>query len=423
MGGRGRPADDHQTTESRARTLRSRLARHAPHLLVRALPRPALHELPRSPGHQRGSRAALARLPHAFARQHGDRLVRPRGGARASRQPRERLDHPPGRRPGDERRHRRAPQRVHPVRHRARPFLTDLDHAGRRGSEAELRAADHRPGRATGHAEARRSEGRRRRSGHDPPGRQGLREPDHRRRKPRAQAGSGATRVDPGHRRRSEAQRSQLDVGRRRRGERRRAAASGCARPVAFRPVRPCVTWRAEPAADMDAIVAVLTRYGYWVIFGTVFAEQIALPLSGVVRIPIRQFLVFTGLGGVLWAGAFVAVGRLFSRQLEIIAESAARFGSWTVALLGAMLGGYIAWKYIERQRFLRKLRIARITPEELKLMLEGGEDVMVVDVRDQIDFDVDPVTIPGALHVTTDELEARHPEIPRDREIILYCT
>ena len=268
----------------------------------------------------------------------------------------------------------------------------------------------------------------------------------------------------------------------------------------------------------MDAIVAVLTRYGYWVIFGTVFAEQIGLPipaipvllaagalvgtdhlsaalalalagaaslaadtvwyaigrhrgarvlgllcrvslepdscvsrtqriftrhgarsllvakfipgfstiappLSGVVRIPIRQFLVFTGLGGVLWAGAFVAVGWLFTRQLEIIAESAARFGSWTVALLGAMLGGYIAWKYIERQRFLRKLRIARITPEELKLMLEGGEDVMVVDVRDQIDFDVDPAVIPGALHVTTDELEARHHEIPRDREIILYYT
>ena len=55
--------------------------------------------------------------------------------------------------------------------------------------------------------------------------------------------------------------------------------------------------------------------------------------------------------------------------------------------------------------------------------MLEGGEDVMVVDVRDQIDFDVDPAVIPGALHVTTDELEARHHEIPRDREIILYCT
>src|SRR2546427_6685591 len=63
MEGRGRPADDHQTTESRARTLRSRLARHAPHLLVRALPRPAPHELPRSPGHQRGSRAALAGFP------------------------------------------------------------------------------------------------------------------------------------------------------------------------------------------------------------------------------------------------------------------------------------------------------------------------------------------------------------------------
>src|SRR5438034_8202713 len=133
----------------------------------------------------------------------------------------------------------------------------------------------------------------------------------HRRRKPRAQAGSGATRVDPGHRRRSEARRSQLDVGRRRRGKRRRAAASGCGRPVAFRPVRPCVTWRTEPAAEMDAIVAVLTRYGYWVIFGTVFAEQIGLPIPA---IPV-----------LLAAGALVGTGHLSAALALALAGAASR--------------------------------------------------------------------------------------------------
>jgi rhodanese-related sulfurtransferase len=91
--------------------------------------------------------------------------------------------------------------------------------------------------------------------------------------------------------------------------------------------------------------------------------------------------------------------------------------------LLVAAIGVYIAWKYIGRRRFLRKIRIARITPEELKQILDGGLDVMVVDVRDRLDFEAEPSIIPGALHFTTEELEARHHEISRTRDIVLYCT
>ena len=53
----------------------------------------------------------------------------------------------------------------------------------------------------------------------------------------------------------------------------------------------------------------------------------------------------------------------------------------------------------------------------------DGGEVTMVVDIRDRLDFDREPFIIPGALHLQTEELEARHAEIPRDRDIILYCT
>jgi hypothetical protein len=99
------------------------------------------------------------------------------------------------------------------------------------------------------------------------------------------------------------------------------------------------------------------------------------------------------------------------------------RLGSWAVLALAAGLGAYIAWKYIARQRFLRRMRIARITPEELKAKLDAGEDMMVVDVRHRVDFEAEPSIIPGALHLTTEDLEARHHEIPREREIVLYCT
>ena len=181
-----------------------------------------------------------------------------------------------------------------------------------------------------------------------------------------------------------------------------------------------------EPDSCVSRTERIFARHGARSLLVAKFIpgfSTIAPPLSGVVRMPVHQFLIFTGLGGGIWAGAFVAVGWLFSRQLEIVADYASRFGVGTLVLLAAAFAGYIGWKYVERKRFLRKLRIARITPEELKLMLDAGEDIVVVDVREQIDFDVDPVMIPGALHMTPDELEARHREIPRERETVLYCT
>jgi membrane protein DedA with SNARE-associated domain len=151
--------------------------------------------------------------------------------------------------------------------------------------------------------------------------------------------------------------------------------------------------------------------------------STIAPPLAGIVRMPLGRFVLFSAIGGVVWAGAFIGLGWVFSHQLEIVAGYAAQFGSWTAAALGGSLGGYIAWKFVSRQRFLRKIRIARITPEQLKAMLDGGEAVLIVDVRDRIDFDAEPTIIPGALHLTIEELDTRDKEIPREREIVLYCT
>lgn len=148
-----------------------------------------------------------------------------------------------------------------------------------------------------------------------------------------------------------------------------------------------------------------------------------APPLAGIVGMPFGEFLLFTGLGGLLWAGAFVGVGWIFSAQLELVAAYAERLGSWALVIAGAAVAAHVLWKFVARQRFLRTMRIARITPEELKARLDRGVETWVVDLRDRIDFEAEPSVIPGALHLSPDELETRHREIPRERDIVLYCT
>src|SRR5207245_10618905 len=61
-----------------------------------------------------------------------------------------------------------------------------------------------------------------------------------------------------------------------------------------------------------------------------------APPLAGIVRMGFARFLVFTGAGGLIWAGVFVGLGWLFSRQLELVASYAMRLGSGLGALLAA---------------------------------------------------------------------------------------
>ncbi|HME11437.1 MAG TPA: DedA family protein/thiosulfate sulfurtransferase GlpE [Candidatus Acidoferrum sp.] len=151
--------------------------------------------------------------------------------------------------------------------------------------------------------------------------------------------------------------------------------------------------------------------------------STVAPPLAGVFHMHPARFLLYDSGGSLLWAGSFLLLGYIFSGQLDYIAERAASLGSGLLVLIIAALGGYILYKYIGRKRFLRELRIARITVEELKEKMDGGEEVMVVDLRHPLDFDADPETIPGAFRIDAKELEEKNDRLPRDREVILYCT
>lgn len=150
---------------------------------------------------------------------------------------------------------------------------------------------------------------------------------------------------------------------------------------------------------------------------------SVAPPLAGLFRMRPLRFALWDLAGGLAWAGGYLGAGYLFSSELERVARYALRLGVWLIALLVATLAGYLAWKYIERRRFIRELRIARIIPAELKRMLEAGEDVVVVDLRSSIEFDADDAKVPGALHMDPKEIELRHQEIPRGRDIVLYCS
>jgi membrane protein DedA with SNARE-associated domain len=148
-----------------------------------------------------------------------------------------------------------------------------------------------------------------------------------------------------------------------------------------------------------------------------------APPLAGIFRLSIWRFLLYDAIGTLAWAGVYVGLGAAFSKQVESIEQRITQLGASIVTVALIALALYLAWKYINRQLFMRELRTARLKPDELKRLMDAGQEVVIVDLRHPVEFEADPYSIVGALRMSPEELEEKHEQIPRDRDVILYCT
>jgi membrane protein DedA with SNARE-associated domain len=149
--------------------------------------------------------------------------------------------------------------------------------------------------------------------------------------------------------------------------------------------------------------------------------NAVAAPLAGASGASVRLFLLYDSLGALFWIGSCACAGHLAGDQLEIVAAYAMRMGSGLGLLIVGMLAAWIAWKFVQRRRFVKNLAVARVTAEELWDKMQAGENVLILDVRSSLDNEAS--AIPGALRISTEELAVRHSEIPRDRDIVLFCT
>lgn len=151
--------------------------------------------------------------------------------------------------------------------------------------------------------------------------------------------------------------------------------------------------------------------------------STVVRPLAGIVGMSAGTFLFYDALGALIWAGTSAGVGALFSNQLEQLAGLFDQAGGVFLAVLCLGLAGFVGYKFYHRRKFMRGLRMSKISVDELKQRLDAGEPITVVDVRHQLSLEMDPETIPGALNLLLEEVDHRHHEIPRDRDIVLYCT
>lgn len=149
----------------------------------------------------------------------------------------------------------------------------------------------------------------------------------------------------------------------------------------------------------------------------------VAPPLAGAIRQKLGAFVLFDGIGAALWAGASMLAGWLLGGQIEALIEWMAAMGGYAATLLGALVVAYMTFKWFERLRFLGQLRAARVAVHEVYAMMARGEDPLVLDVRSAAALGADKRRIPRAVLIDPDAPDDQLADLPRDREIIVYCS
>ncbi len=147
--------------------------------------------------------------------------------------------------------------------------------------------------------------------------------------------------------------------------------------------------------------------------------NTMAAPLAGSMNLPAKQFFPLDFLGASLYVGGWFGVGYLFSGVLRQIASGYSSMGT----LMGWVAAGLFALWLGNRVRLWLKSRNETPVPTVHPHEVAGNPSVVIYDVRSHGYYDAGTMRIQGSLRLEPNALAEHIGMLPREREIVLYCT
>ncbi len=156
--------------------------------------------------------------------------------------------------------------------------------------------------------------------------------------------------------------------------------------------------------------------------------STVAAPIAGQTGMRYLRFISYDLGGSLVWALAYLLAGRFFGD----VAKRSERFfsilGHFAVVIFVLMVLGLMFYRVWKQRKFLMSVRELRLEPAQLLDMMEtakrqGNIAPFIVDLRHPLDYLPDPRVLPGSVRVSPADLTAHQSMLPRDRDVILYCT
>ncbi|MGB8011436.1 MAG: VTT domain-containing protein [Terriglobales bacterium] len=148
-------------------------------------------------------------------------------------------------------------------------------------------------------------------------------------------------------------------------------------------------------------------------------------PLAGSMRMRLGDFLQFDSLGAAFYVGAYAAVGYLFSDALRAITRGLRSAGFAAEVVFAIGLAAYVVYRIWIYRKYRLLDVIPRIPAQELakRLADDAARNLLIADVRSHGYYDADSERIAGSIRIEPNNLIEEVKNLPKEREIYLYCT
>jgi hypothetical protein len=153
--------------------------------------------------------------------------------------------------------------------------------------------------------------------------------------------------------------------------------------------------------------------------------NTMAPPLAGTMKMRLFQFVRLDLSGAILYTSAYISLGFIFHGFLSTIVHGFQTAGRavetiFLIALLGYLI--YRVWLY--RKHAMYRI-VPRVQVQELaaKLAAEDPGNILLVDVRSHGYYDAGSLRIKGSIRIEPNNLAEELKQLPREKDIYLYCT
>ena len=153
--------------------------------------------------------------------------------------------------------------------------------------------------------------------------------------------------------------------------------------------------------------------------------NTMAAPLAGSMKMPFGQFLRLDLAGAVVYILTYLLVGYLSRDFLAATLKSIYAASRVMEAAIIVAAVVYIVYRIVQYQRYREYDFVPRIQAQELAERIAAGEGdrLLIVDVRSHGYYDVGAERIFGSIRIEPNNLEEEIKNLPKDKDIYLYCT
>ena len=153
--------------------------------------------------------------------------------------------------------------------------------------------------------------------------------------------------------------------------------------------------------------------------------NTMAAPLAGSMKMRFWQFLRLDFLGATLYALTYLLVGFVSRDFLKAVLRGFQAAGRAMEAVVLLALIAYAIYRYLQYRKNKPFRIVPRVQVEELARRLASADPpgVQIVDVRSHGYYDPGAARIKNSIRIEPNNLEEEIKNLPKDKDIYLYCT